>query len=126
MANAAYSRCYVNGQLLHYISEPQVSPDGAEEVGVIRGMSPTREALGFRTGQKASYDISFTTPIVEGEQEYDWIAAAEAKRDVSFIIETGTISTIYACKVASAGHNVQADTTADMPVSLKATTRRVA
>ena len=126
MSNAALSICSMDGQVLHYISEPKIAPDGAESVAVIRGMSPTHQALGFRTGQKASYDISFTTPIVEGTQEYNWIAAAEEKREGVFTVETGSVRTIYKVKVVSAGHDVQGDTTADMPVTLKALHRRVA
>jgi hypothetical protein len=124
MANVATSSCYIDGQLLHTIGEPKIGKISGGEVTPQFGMSPTREAWGFRTGLKPSYRITFPVPVTEGEQEYDWIEAADEHREVTFVVENGSSIAAFICMVESAEEDIKADTTNDVTISLVARVKR--
>ena len=118
MANIATSSCYVDGQLMHTIGEPKIAKIAGGEVVPFYGMSPTRLPLGFRVGLKAAYRITFPVPVTEGEQEYDWVDAAESHRMLTFAIENGVKAASWRCMVESAEEDIKPDTTNDLTVSL--------
>lgn len=126
MANQAKSKVFWDGQLLHWISNPQVSANNPQETEPIRGMSPTDEPVGWRKGQKADYTITFNVPIIDGSQEVDWDDLAEQDAHGKLQIEKGSSGIVhtYDCVVVSCEEATDEGRNATWNVTLRASSRR--
>ena len=127
MANQAKSKIFWKGQLLHEISEPQISANNPAETEPIRGMSPTDEPIGWREGQKPDYTITFTAPVMDtGSQEVDWDTEAANQAEGEFQIEKGSTGIVhsYTSRVVSCEETIDAGRNAVWNVTLRATVRR--
>lgn len=124
MPNAAKSTCYWNGKVLHYISEPKITPEGGDPV-LMRGMSPSNEPYGFQTDLKPGYTIGFTVPILEGSQEVRWDQLADVNTEGDFTITKAGFGHVYKCMVSKCEENVDAKRMSTWSVTLLAKTRSV-
>ena len=127
MANQAKSKVFWKGQLLHEISEPQISANNPAETEPIRGMSPTDEPVGWRVGQKPDYTITFTAPVMDtSEQEVDWDTEAASQASGAFQIEKGSTGIVheYEARVISCEESLDANRNAQWSVTLRAKRRR--
>jgi len=120
--NVATALCYWNAQMLTQLSEPQISKATGGEVETWHGMHPDGRALGFRTGQKATYTITFTTPklAIEANQEVDWQTLADNHTEGVFEVAPlgGGTGDSHECKVVSCELGVDKNRSMDWTVVL--------
>ena len=83
MANAADAVYLYNGRILHNIQNVSLDPE-AMASDRIRGITPTKKALGWRHAQQPGTDFSFETVIEATGPEIDWIALRNAKTEFVF------------------------------------------
>ena len=84
MGNAAYAVYEYNGQILNNIEGVSISRAGGGESVPIRTITPSREPIGWRHGQKPDYSISFNVVLTDDTLEVDWKALEDTKSEFTF------------------------------------------
>lgn len=84
MGNAAYAVYEVNGQILNNIEGVSISRSGGGESTPIRTITPSREPIGWRHGQKPDYNITFNVTLLDDALEFDWKSYEESKTEFTF------------------------------------------
>lgn len=126
MANQAKAKVFWSGQLLHVISNPDVSANIPQDTQPLRGMDPSDEPYGWQVGQKPDFTITFTAPVMDGSQEVDWATAAANLEHGKLQIEQGSTGmvSIYDCVVTGCEPKVDEGRNVTWNVTLRASTRR--
>ena len=88
MGNAANAVYEYNGQILHNIEGVSISRAGGGESTPIRTITPSREPIGWRHGQKPDYTISFNVALMDDGLEVDWKSLEETKTEFEFVERT--------------------------------------
>ena len=84
MGNAAYAVYEYNGQILNNIEGVSISRAGGGESVPIRTITPSREPIGWRHGQKPDYTITFNVVLLDEALEVDWKLLEENKSEFTF------------------------------------------
>jgi hypothetical protein len=102
MSNAAPTRWKYEGKILHYPSDIKAAKLGGGDQEEIRGITPSRRALGWRKGQYASYKITFKVDVVNGSQEVRWDNLSATKTEFTMQSDKSDITHVYSgCVVDS-------------------------
>ncbi len=95
MGNAAYAVYEYNGQILNNIEGVSISRAGGGESVPIRTITPSREPIGWRHGQKPDYTITFNVVLTDDTLEVDWKAREEDKTEFTFNERLDAFSRIF-------------------------------
>lgn len=102
MGNAAFAQYEKDGQILDNVEGMSISRGGGGESTPIRTITPTREPIGWRHGQKPDYTLAFNVAVMDDGQEVDWKSLEESKEEFTMVERTSLFSRgFYQCVVQS-------------------------
>jgi len=121
MGNAAYATYEYNGQILHNVEGVSISRAGGGESTPIRTITPSRQPIGWRHGQKPDYGITFNVALLDSGLEVDWKALEESKDEFAFIERTDiSFRTFEKCVVQSVESSTDENNAVTWAVSVSA------
>jgi len=102
MGNAAFATYEKDGQILHNVEGLAINKAGGSESVPIRTITPSRQPIGWKHGQKPDYTITFNVQLLDSGLEVDWMALNDSKAEFTFTERTDSwFRTFSLCVVQS-------------------------